>query len=114
MVFAKVALFDTLRSIAFGAISGTFAAVGSAFTHPVRILKFSNDTDQDLFVSLDGVHNQDYVPAGGFSLYDMTTNHDVEDMFRVPEGTQVYVAQTADTSPTSGNFYITCIYGKGE
>jgi hypothetical protein len=105
-----VAHFDTLRSLAFGSISGDYAALGSALSTNARVFKLTNGTDGDLFVSLDGVNNQIFLPAGSFTLYDLSTNSPpiaVTDNLVLAIGTQFSVKQS--TAPTSGSVYLEII-----
>lgn len=102
---------DALRSLASGSISGTYAAVGSSFTHPMRLLKLINTTDVNITVSFDSINDNDLIPAGGFALYDLTTNKTVPDTtFAFEKGTTVYVKG----SPTTGTFYVVAIFGQGD
>lgn len=105
-----VAHFDTLRSLAFGGISGTYAALGSALTTNTRIFKLTNGTDGDLFVTLNGTNDHIFLPAGSFSLYDLSTNSppiNVTDNLVLAIGTQFSVKQS--TAPTSGSVYLEAI-----
>jgi len=108
---SQVIRFDALRSLGFASISGTYAAVGGAFTHQVRLLKFVNLTDANLTVSFDGTTDNDIIPANGFALYDGTTNKvSSEATFVFQPGTQILVKG----SPTSGSFYVIALFGRGE
>ncbi len=48
-------MYEELKTLAFGGISGTYAAVGSAFENPDRILKITNTTDANLLISFNGI-----------------------------------------------------------
>jgi hypothetical protein len=96
---------DVLRSLAFGSISGTYAAVGTPLTFPARLICFTNNTDGDMFFSNDGVNNNLFVAASSFKLFDLETNRILQQQFWVfPIGTQFYVKQS--TAPTKGAVYI--------
>ena len=103
---------DALRSLAFGAIGMSYLPLGTPFAHPMRILKFVNVTNADMIISFDGIVDHDYVPAGGFTLYDLTTNRSETAGWFFREGTQVYVRYV--TAPTSGAVYLVALYGMGE
>lgn len=104
-----VAHFDTLRSIAHGSISGSYAAIGSALTYPARIVKITNNTDGDMLISTDGINDMDFIPAHGFALYDLCTNQSLNGgSLQFPVGTVVSVKQS--TAPTVGSVYLTVIY----
>jgi hypothetical protein len=103
---------DGLRSLGSGSISGTYAAIGTPFAHPMRLLKIINTCNTDMVISFDGINDNDYVPAGSFSLYDLTTNQysTAGWFFRI--NTQVYAKQTS--APGSGSVYVIAMYGQGE
>lgn len=107
--------FDTIRSIAAGSLSGSYATVGSALAHNWRIVKFTNNTDGDLLLSTDGTTNMIFVPAGSFTLYDLSTNAPpvmVSDCLELALGTQFY-AKTS-TAATTGSLWIEGIYARGQ
>lgn len=109
---AKKVYFDTLRSLAFGSISGTYSAVGTPFTVEARIICFTNKTQGDMIFSTDSSNadGQILVPAGSFKLYDLTANlvPGKDDSFVIAKGTQFYVKQAA--APVSGAVYIENVY----
>ncbi len=109
---SQTAVIDTYRTIAFGAISGTFAAVGTPSTHLVRVFCITNNTNGDLIFSTDGINNQLFVAQSSFKLFDLSTNKEINAPFFLPAGTQFYVKQS--TAATSGAVYIETIYGRGE
>lgn len=105
-----VAHFDTLRSLAFGGISGTYANLGTALTTNARMFKLTNGTNGDIFVSLDGTNNHMFLPAGSFTLYDLSTNSPpiaVTDNLVLAIGTQFRVKQS--TAPNTGAVYLETI-----
>lgn len=111
---SQVVRFDGLRSLGEASIGATYTAVGTAIAHPMRQLKFVNNTDSDIIVSFDGTNNNDFVPTYGFSLYDFTTNKTLPDTtFVIQNGTQVY-AKYATAAPTVGSFYVVAVYGQGD
>lgn len=102
------AFFEALRSLAFGGISGTYAAVGSPTTHPVRGFCITNNTQGDMIFSLDNtvVAGQMFVARGSYKLWDIQANMNAQfdDKYVLPVGTQVYVKQL--TAPVSGDVYV--------
>lgn len=109
---AKKVYFDTLRSLDSGSISGTYAAVGSAFTVNPRIICITNKTLGDMIFSIDNTNADGnlFVAAGSFKLFDLTTNQQqtMDDNFVIAKGTQFYVKQV--TAPVSGSVYIELLY----
>lgn len=110
---AKRVYFDTLRSLAFGAISGTYAAVGPLLTVEPRIICLTNNTDGDMIFSddLTNAAGKLFIPKGGFKLFDLTANMvpKKDDSFVIAKGTIIYVKQVS--APTSGAVYIEYVYG---
>lgn len=111
MAYGTRAAFDPLRELAFGSISGSYAAIGTALTDHARIVKFTNGTNAPMYISLDGTTDYDKIPANGFALYDFSTNRIRDDGLFVPVGTIFYVKQ--DTAPSSGSVWVSVIYGQG-
>lgn len=105
---------EPLRSLAFGGISATYAAVGTPFEYPSRIICFTNDTEGNMIFSRDSslVAGELFVAAGSFKLFDMATNHRAtnQDDFVFEVGTQWYVKQSE--APVSGAVYIETIHAR--
>ena len=106
----NVAKFDELRSLAFGGISGSYAAVGSSLDQYARVITITNNTEGDMLFTTDNSRDELFVAAGSFKLYDIQANMNDrdDDKFVLAKGTQFYVKQV--TAPTSGSVYIEFIY----
>ena len=105
---SQVVQFEILRTLAFGSISGTYAAVGTPFANPVRLICFTNATDGDMFFSNDGTNNYLFIAAGSFKLFDLNTNRRTQDQWwTIQAGTQWYVKQSS--APSKGAVYIECL-----
>ena len=106
------AFFEPLRTLAFGGISGSYAAVGSPTDNVVKVFCITNNTQGDMIVSIDNTVSagQMYVAAGSYKLYDVQANMNAQfdDQFVFPVGTQFYVKQ--DTAPVDGAIYVEVIY----
>lgn len=104
------AQLEALRSLAFGSISGSYAAVGTATANPTRLICFTNNTDGDMLFSRDGSTDELFVAAGSFKLFDIATNHRPvnQDDLVFEQGTQWYVKQS--TAPTEGSVYIEVLF----
>lgn len=101
---------EPLRSRAFGSISGTYAAIGTAFTYPCRILLVQNLTDATLLFSLNGIDDHFPLPPNGFLLIDIESNKTaVGGALNLPAGSFIFVKQSG--TPTSGSAYLTTFYG---
>lgn len=109
---AKRAFFDDIRSLAFGSISGTYAAVGTPTEYPTRGICITNLTAGIMIFSYDNtsVAGKVIVPAGSFKLWDIQSNMNTQfdDACMLPVGLQWYVKQS--TAPVSGSVYIELLY----
>ena len=101
--------FDTLRTVAHGSISGSYAAVGTALGFPSNAMRIINNTDGDMFFSDDGTNDKLFVPAGSFVLYDISSNKNSPgDALLIRAGTTFYVKQS--TAATKNSVYIEILY----
>jgi len=101
---------ETLRSLAFGGISGTFAAVGAVLANPISSYKISNDTDANLIISYDGVNDHEFVASNSFVLFDAGANKSNrgQGLF-LSQGDRLFVRQEVG-APTSGNVYFSVYF----
>jgi len=108
---SNIALFNPNVSVAFGSITASYTLL-TTFAHAIRLIHFINDTDGIMMISTDGVTDMVVVIGDSFSLYDLTSDQDANESFRLANNTQIYIRYI--TAPTMGNFYINAVYGKGE
>lgn len=108
MAFGTRGGFEALRIVAFGSITGSYAALGPATAGHSRLVTFVNSTDKDILISLDGVNDNIRLFTGSFQLFDFTTNRVRDDGFFLPQGTTFFVKHTG-SAPTSGNVWIEVI-----
>lgn len=103
------ASFETVKSLNFSALSGSYANVGSATTNKVRVVFATNLTDGDLMISIDGTNDHFPVAAGVSVLLDITSNMKAskEDGYFFPVGTQFSAKEI--TASSSKDLYITCL-----
>ncbi len=124
MALSSSVRLDTLRSASaamIAASTGSYISLGSVFAHRMRIIKIVNETDADMFISFNsssiaplsnGTQDNDFIPSGGFILYDFTSNSDSGDPFVFQNGTQIWIRYS--TAPTTKSVYLTTVYSKGE
>lgn len=106
--------FDAIRTLSSGSITASYAAIGIAMAFNMRMIKIVNNTDGDMFISFDGTTNNDFLPAGGYVIYDFSTNAPnitSTDSFVLSLGTVLYAKYS--TAPTTGAVWVTAIYAKG-
>ena len=102
--------FEILRKIGFVDITGTYSGVGSPFANPVRSMKFVNETDVTIYVSLNGIDDHDVIPGNSYSLYDVCANKsDAAGFLEQPQGDRVY-AKAKSGLPTVGDFSVVATY----
>jgi hypothetical protein len=110
MAYPKRLVVDEIRSLGFASILAAYSAVGGALLEPCRIFCITNTTDQNIFISLDGVANNFIIPTNSFKLIDVTANKVRDDGFFVAEGSFFYVKRVS-AAPTLGSVYIEIIHG---
>lgn len=108
--FSVRILPETVRSLAFGSISGTYAGLGTAMSRPIRLIVLQNFTDVSVMISFDGVNDHLPLAALGYIILDITANKTREDGFFLAEGQRLYVKQLSG-APGSGSVYLTTFYG---
>ena len=112
MAFGTRVVFDAVREIAFGSVSGSYASVGAPLSDHVRLIDFNNGMDQDLYISFDGVTDHLRIANNSFKLFDLSANKVKDDGFFLPVGTQIYVKEV-DSSVTTGDFWVEVLYAQG-
>ena len=114
---------EPIRSLLFNSISGTYFGITTAgLQNAGRLICFTNLTNSNLFVALtngqapasDGTEDQLIVPANGFKLLDVMTNHYPQNgsPMQIPVGTRFWArTATGSSNPTSGFIYVEAFYG---
>lgn len=101
------ALVNAYQTLAFGSITSSFAAVGSAIGTPISMFRLINNTDGDMIFSIDGSTNQFFVPASSFVLYDVAANRSVSQNFNLVGHIQFYVKYSS--APSKNSVYVESI-----
>lgn len=103
--------YEVIRTLAAGGIDAIhFYPVGLKFDHPVRVLKITNFTDVNLYISFNGVDTHDVIGANGFCLWDYGSNKaDQSGLLEQDLGERVYI-KAIGALPTLGAVYVTAIY----
>jgi hypothetical protein len=101
---------ETLRSLAFGSISSTYAGIGTSLLNPSRILYIVNDTDALLTFSFDGIDDHFVIPSFSYILIDVTSNMTLTGgSLTIAQGQRIYVKG----DPSEGDVYLSTLYGAG-
>ncbi len=114
----NIVRFDQLRTKSFSSITSSYTPLGLEFSNSMRVIHVKNDTDALLYISFDGIVDHISLVPGEFQLYDMTSDQDTSEHFRLDNRTQVYIKYVGSAPTDNPRFtntaYMTCIYGKGE
>jgi len=105
--------FD-LKSLAFGSIGATYAAIGTEVEGPITMFFIQNRTDAAMVFSYDGVADHLSLPAGGHISVDMVSNSIVtgnSEESVLNAQTIFYVKQEVGAA-TSGSVYVSGFYNK--
>lgn len=102
--------YEPLKEKDATTLTANYLAVGTSLTHPVRMVRIQNTGDKDVRISFDGINDFTYMSAGTSLLLDITANQTREEGFYLPKGITVY-AKHNGVVPTSGDIFITTIYG---
>jgi hypothetical protein len=101
---------DTIRTLGFAGIGAVYAVVGSALAVNARIICITNNTDGDLYFTIDNTVDQLFLPVKGFKVIDFQANMNAQfdDRYVGAVGWQFYVKRI--TAPTTGAVYIEVFY----
>jgi hypothetical protein len=114
---------ETIRSLLFSSISTNYFGITSVgLLFPARLVCITNLTNSNLFVAVttgntpasDGTEDQLIIPANGFKLLDVMTNHYPQDgqPMQIVKGSRFWArTATGSSDPTSGFIYVESFYG---
>ena len=112
MAYGTRIAWDAVRELAFGSISGTYAALGTPLADHARLLGLNNSTGVELYVSFDGSTNHLRIASNSFKLFDISTNKVRDDGLFLPVGTQIYVKQVSGAA-AAGSIWAEVAYAQG-
>lgn len=112
MAFGTRVVFDSIRELAFGSITGTYAALGMPTSDSVRVITFQNQTNQQIYISFDGVNDHLRLAANSFKLFDLSSNKVRDDGLFLASGIQLYVKYVS-TLGASGNVWAEVMSAEG-
>jgi hypothetical protein len=85
-------------------VSSSYTSIGT-LTQPARLVKFQNLGTQDVTISWDGSTDHDYIPGGGFALYDFTSNAVANAQLSVANKTQFWGKTASSTSTVKISYF---------
>lgn len=120
MAYSQIVQFDNIRYSAGSGLTTTYSKLGGVTAFPMRLSCISNNYTSDMLFTVtngstpasDGTADQIFAPAGGFKLFDLTTNKvdQQSSVFCIPANRQIWVR----LSPNAAGVYLEFIYGNGE
>lgn len=111
MAYGTKVEFEPVREVAFGGIGAAYAAVGTATIDYTRLISITNNTDEEIYISFDGVTNHLRLAASSFKLLDLTTNG-IHVGYFLAQRTIFYMKRVS-AAPTTGSAWIEVMYGAG-
>ena len=87
----------SVKTIDATLFDGTFLPIESPTTSLVRIIRFINNTDQDVDISWDGLKPHDFLPALTALTLDITSNKTDTQGYFIAVGTQFFVQAPVGT-----------------
>lgn len=103
-MYSNTAAFDTLRSVAFGSLTTSYAILGAVLPSNCTAIAFKNNTNGIVLVSFDGINDMLVYPGLSYGVYDIRTNAPRTTDFLLPKGTPIMVKYSG-SAPTAGSFY---------
>jgi len=111
MAYKRQALYDTLRTKAFGDITASYTTLGVPLTNEALIYTLINDTPTNLYFSTNGTTDSIYLPAFSATVKDIRANSAGDGLF-LAAGTQLYVKHDGSAA-ISGLAAFEVIYANG-
>lgn len=112
MTFGTRVVFDEVRELDAGSISGSFSNVGSPLIDHGRLISITNSTGAEVYISFDGINNHLRLASNSFKLLDLCTNKSKDTGLFLNVGTQIHVKFVSTTSAT-GAVWVEVMYGEG-
>ena len=112
MSYGRNAKFEEIREIAFGSIGAGYTAVGAKTTDYTRLFTITNETNEAVYVSFNGIVDHLRLVSGETKMFNLTANKVRDDGLFLPKGTLFYV-KDGGSAPISGLVAIEVMYASG-
>ena len=106
MAYTSRMTYGPMVSLSSASMTASYQAIGVPLASAASIVKVVNDTTQDITISIDGSTDHDFIPAGSFFLYDVSSDTPGSTAVFMPQGTKYFVKGTAGT----GSVYLVYLY----
>lgn len=105
------AKWEALRTVAFGSVGASYAALGSALSNESVVIYIRSTLNKDAYISFDGSTDHIYVGSGDLVVYDLGANRYADARLVVPKGTQIYQKRGPGGASSSGSLFVSVVYG---
>lgn len=110
MGYGKRATWDEIREKASGQLQDSYTTVGDSVTKSVRVVKFANLTDVDIYFTDDGSTDKIKLAPKSYEVWDCTANKAMADLPQFIEvGTDFSARYETGSAPTTGWVSIECL-----
>lgn len=104
---------EPIRQAAFGSITSSYTALGTALAHKARIIAFKNNSDANIYFSQDGIDDHYYLIPGESYPLDITANRVAGYPAYISKDTQFYLKDDGSAA-TTGTVSLIVLYGLGD
>jgi len=109
--YALLIEWEDLRTLPFSSIASTYTGVGAPLANPARIVALYNSTDQDLYLSTNGISDKIVIPSRSQRIYDIGSNKTSQGgALFLAAGRRLYVRYPA-AAPTLGAIFFEVTFG---
>ncbi len=112
MAFGTRVGIEPIRTVAFGAISGTYIPLGTPLTNHIRLIVVTSSLNANIYLTTDGITDEIVIGANSYRVLDFSANKVRDDGLFVSSGTQISIKQVSG-APTSGDIWLEAFYGEG-
>jgi len=112
MAFGTRVVFEAIREAAFGDITANYTAFGTPLSNHTRLIIFTNNLDEQIYISFDGVNDHLKLHVNSFKLLDLSSNKVRDDGLFLAVGTQIYV-KAVGSLPSTGQTWIEVLAAEG-
>lgn len=96
---------EALREVAAGSITNTYASLGGPLEHRAYIITMMNNTNGDIYVTVDTTQDEIKIPAQSGRVWDYKTDDGIKKV-----GTQFYIKYETTPGAPTGWFAIEVEY----
>jgi len=112
MAYGTRVVFEELRELGFASITASYTPMGLPTNSHVRLISISNSTEEDIYISFDGITDHLRLTSLSFKLFDLSSNKVRDDGLFIEVGTQVYVKYVSNLG-TQGSVWMEALSAEG-